>query len=174
MTMKLTSLLIFLGILSITDVLAISPEIESLVVRNFSSEEIVIEREFIDDSGNVHSNFMWMQNIEGIDVIIKDYLSIVNRSKLPPYTSLTIVEYFPSAPIEELDEMYERLAETPFITKMNYIFKTLSIKFSENEEYINLNALKDVTIKRRVSSGETTFILDIFDINLIGRPGSEW
>ena len=60
------------------------------------------------------------------------------------------------------------------MVKMRGIFKKFDIIFVDNLTKITLEDLNNVIIKKLVLSGETSYILEIFDYQLIGKPAFEW
>ncbi len=90
----------FLFIASTT--FAMSPRIEVFSVNNYSSKEVVINVEFWEGESEEIHNYMWTQEISGMRITIRDFMSVVHRNVIPPYGNLDIIQYFPRAPLEEL------------------------------------------------------------------------
>lgn len=173
--MKIKPLILFSMIFIMSNsVSAFSPKIESFEIRNYSNRNIVISREFWEDVSGAENNYMWTQTINGLNLMIKDFMAIVNRNIVPPNGNLTIIEYFPSVSPSQSAAMYTRMNNTPLMVKMESIFKSLTISEEDGNTVITIDTLGDQIIKKMELSGETAYILEIFDYDLEGKPGSEW
>ncbi len=154
------------------NIFAMSPKIESFAIYNYSSNEVVINVEFWEGEGmrEAQYSYSWLQNVCGIDLVIKDFLSVVHRNVLRPYDDyLTIIQYFPGLPLGERASAYLKIDNTPFMEKMRAIFKKLEIVCNEGEYIITLENLEDQIIKKLgvVGDGEVSYVLEIFDYDLV-------
>jgi hypothetical protein len=143
------------------------------MIRNYSSGNVIINREFWEGPGsNIESDTAWHQTIYNIPLSIRDMLSVVRTNIVRSNQSLSIINYFPLGPIGQRD--YDGMHALPFMDKMRAIFKNLEIISNNGERIITLDNLGDIVIKRMVITGGVWYMLEIFDYDLIGRPGSEW
>lgn len=172
--MKKLPILLIVSFAMINPAYSFSPKIESFVIRNYSSKSVVVNREFWEGISSAEQNYMWEQKVGSINLMIKDFISIVNRNVVRPNSSLVIIEYFPSVPIKESAAMYSRMNDMPLMDKIKAIFKSLTISTDDGKKIVTLDILGDQIIKKMVLSGETAYILEIFDYDLVGRPASEW
>jgi len=143
---------------------------EKVEIRNYSSKNVVVNWEFrggpSDQSG---LKYLWEQTVCGIRMAIKDVLSGFNANIIRPNQKKVIVEYFPDW------WNYDKLDALPFMDKMNSIFKKLEIVCNDGEIIIKLENLGERVIKKDGAADRaTTYILEIFDYDLIGKPASEW
>jgi len=145
---------------------AFSPKTESFVIRNYSSKNVVINREFWsesnDESASYHEQKIDNVKLEITDMMVHDRLPYVLR----PNRSLELIRYFP-AYLE-----YEKMEAIPFMYKMKSIFKKLEIICDDGKTVITLENLDERIIKK--SEGLTEYILEIFDYDLVGKPAKEW
>ena len=147
-----------------------SPRMESLQLRNYSSKNVVVNIEFWEGTGNIDSSFAWHQTVFDIPLSITD---MVRRNNVwQPNQSFSIIRYYPLGP--QLNERFDRMVSLPFMDKMRAIFKNLEINFNNGERIITLENLDEIIIKKNVSSGGVSYIIEIFDYDLEGRPASEW
>ena len=77
--------------------------------------------------------------------------------------SLVLIEYYPTSWFIESKKYYEEMNKIPFLTKINAIFKFLNIKSMDGKIDIFLDDLENMDIKKLVLSGETAYILEIFN-----------
>jgi hypothetical protein len=158
-TKKFLFLLIFLSFNNIA-VFSFSPKREAFIVWNYSSKNVVVEREFLESMGGIQEfNYMWEQNIFGMTLSISDMLEVVNTNVIKPNQYLVIINYFPLGP--QLDEKYNILNRLPFAEKMKGIFTRLNIIFNDGAQIITLDDLNNVTIKQL----DRSYVLEIFENN---------
>jgi len=144
-----------------------SPRMESLQLRNYSSKNVVVNIEFWEGTGNLNSDFVLYQTVFDIPLSITD---MVRRNNIwQPNQSYSIIRYYPLGP-----QLFDRMVSLPFMDKMRAIFKNLEINFNNGERIITLENLDETIIKKIVSSGGVTYIIEIFDYDLEGRLASEW
>jgi len=132
----LLSLMLFIGSMAFS----LTPERESLEVRNRSSQTLIISREF----NNTHKNSnletrRWEQNICGLVLTVTDILLGMNEYKLFPGEELIVIYYDPVTP---------RLEAIPFMDKMRNIFKSLRIATEDGKTVITLDNLEQYVRKQ--------------------------
>ena len=90
----------------------LSPNRESFRINNFSSKNVVVNTEFWEEAGGVPEfNYMWEQNVCGLELIIDDILSAYRTNIIRPGESRTIVGYFPNV----FDQrVYDQMFNLPF------------------------------------------------------------
>jgi len=165
-------LLLFILLLFSNVLFAFSPKREGLMIRNYSSKNVIINREFWEDPGTkLDSDNAWQQTVFDMPLIITDLLALFNSTIVRPNRELEIIRYYPLGP--QLVEKHEKLEALPFMDKMRAIFKTLEINCNDGKKIITLDNLGEVVIKKWVG-GEIWYFIEIFDYDLIGKPASEW
>ncbi len=175
-------LLIFVLLMIGSTVFAISPKIESFAVYNYSSNEVIINVEFWEGEGmrEAQYSYSWLQNVCGMDLVIKDFLSAAHRNVLRPKNdTLNIIQYFPGVPLNESASAYSKMDNIPFMEKMRAIFKKLEIVCEATlhtaRRVITLDNLEDHVVKKMILGGGTAcYILEIFDYDFEGKRASEW
>jgi len=158
--------LLFIG----TTLFAMTPKKERIEIRNYSSKNVVVNWEYREIiSGRPESNYSWDQTVCGIGLVIRDLLSRPNFNIIRPTQNIVIVEYFPDW------WNYDKMDALPFMEKMNSIFKKLEIICNDGKNIITLENLGEKIIKKDRPAGEAaTYILEIFDYDLVWRSASEW
>jgi hypothetical protein len=170
-------ILLFIILFFVFEVFAISPITESIVIRNFSSKTVIITRDYQDDPSKIFfvpESRSWSQDIHGINLTFRDLDIGRPEIRVLPNQVRTILEYYPWAPIDLRELLFLQVSQIPFMEKMNSIFKYLRIATEDNSKIITLENLGDQIIKKNITPGGISFIIEIFDYDLIGRPGSEW
>jgi hypothetical protein len=152
-----------------------SPLTEGFLIINYSSKDVIINREFWEGPGSnlPDSKYGWHQTINDVTLSIRDTLSIIDHSAylkqpyvLRPKRELEIITYYP------MMLKYKEMEALPFMYKMKSIFKNLEIICNDGKTIITLENLGERIIKKR--EGMTEFILEIFDYDIVGKPASEW
>jgi hypothetical protein len=167
-------LLIFLLLTSGGSVFAMSPIEEAFVIRNYSSKVIIINVEYSDDPGKrFYDESSWQQNVNGINLTFYSHLSKASEFRLRPYQVITILSYYPMGNTDG-HGAYTRLDRIPFLGKMKSVYKSLRIATEDGEKVITLENLGEQIIKKNVGSGGIAYYLEIFNYDLVGKPGSEW
>lgn len=162
-----------------------APREENIIIRNYSSKTVIITREFIVDVSD--EKISWQQDIsdDKYDLFMYVTVPMTNERRLLPNKQETIISYRPWAtasfsfdgqPYEFHEYMWKRFNQIPFIEKMNNIFKSLKITTEDGSKVITLENLKDQIIKKHVPPAGigATYIIEIFEYDLEGRPASEW
>ena len=142
------------------NVFSFSPKREAFIVWNYSKNNIVVEREFVNAGVGIRNfNYMWEHTAFGMTLSITDMIEVVNTNIIGPNQYLAIISYFPLGP--QLPEKYNRLYALPFIDKMNAIFRSLNIRFDDGRSIVNLGNLGNIAIRKWGRS----YILEVYDSN---------
>lgn len=150
-------------------VYSFSPKIESFQVINYSKKSLIVSIELWGGIGIPKKNYIVESEINGIELMITDNISIINTDRITPGRRIDIVRYFPV-----YNEEYEEMRKIPFMEKMRGIFKRFEIIFDDSSMQITLEDLNNIIVKKQVLAGETSYILEIFDYQLVGKPALNW
>jgi hypothetical protein len=159
-----------------------SPIKEAFLVRNYSSQTVIITVEYNDDPDKFFyppgAFLSWRQNLSIYDInlaIAAHHSADESEFRVRPNQIRTIIDYYPIGNIDG-NEAYTRLDQIPFMDKMRGIYKSLIIATEDGQKVITLENLGEQIIKKTIGpSGEVSYHLEIFDYDLgIGRPASEW
>ena len=173
--MKKTILLMIIFVSGL-NAFAFSPIKEYFLVRNYSSKTVIITREYKDDPTKIFyapETRSWRQYIEGVNLTFQDLDLGKSEIRILPNKTLTFLDYYPMGNIDG-DEAYSRLDKIPFMEKMKSIFETLTIATEDGKKVITLENLGDQIIKKNVAPGGTSYHLEIFDYDFVGKPASDW
>ena len=157
----------------------LSPRIESLMVRNYSSQNVIVEAEFNAGVAVDEKNYFLQQPIRDITMYVQDWMRMTGGSNnwnvIKPgrysYLHACSVRFSPLG----TENLYEKMLAFPFMEKMMAIYKKLTIYKEDDSFVITLDTLGQQIIKREVLRGETVYFIEIFDYdNLEAKPASEW
>lgn len=170
-----TKILFLIFFLMVSVTFAAPQREESIVIRNCSSQNIILAKEYQDDPSKVFSALEtgnWTQIVHGEKLSITDFFINENDIILRPNQILTILYYLPFGDIER----YERLARIPFMDIMRGIYKTFKIVTDDGRDVINLENLDELVIKKNIPPDGigVEYIIKIFDCDLEGRPALKW
>ena len=140
-----------------------SPKIESFSISNNSNKELIVYYEFWEENINKESSYSWIQKVDGLELRVRDRLSLSANNIVKANKSRVIIQYYPNSSLIESKKYYEEMNKIPFLTKINAIFKFLNIKSMDGKIDIFLDDLENMDIKKLVLSGETAYILEIFN-----------
>ena len=150
-------------------VFPVSPREESFRIWNYSSKNVVVEREFYeDDIVRLEIGYAFQQNVNGITLSIQDMLEPAKTNAVLPQRTRTIIYYYPFG--SPLDMRVKKMYELPFMDKMRAIFKELKNICNDGKDIITLDNLGERIIKKWGDA----YILEIFDYDLVGKPAAEW
>jgi len=148
---------------------------ETIFIRNYSSQNIIITREYQDEPSKIFSASEarnWIQIVHGINLTITDIH--INRSEIVvrPNQMITILSYVPFGSID----IFERLAQIPFLNIMRGIYKSFKIITDDGRTIIDLENIEEQNIRKNVPHDGIgiEYIIEIFDYDIEGRPASEW
>ena len=151
-------IVVFLLFLS-NNIYSMSPRREYLVLRNYSSYNVIVNIEFWYGPGsNIESSVAWHQNILDMTISIRDMLSVVDSNVIQTNESKQIIGYYPLGP--QLEDKYIKLFSLPFMDKMKVIFKVFEVILND-ETIINLNNIEEWVIQE----WEGVYVLEIYDVN---------
>jgi len=170
------SILVIILLLSELNVFAFSPIKEYFLIRNYSSKIIIITREYKDDPTKVFylpETKSWRQYIKGVNLTFRDLDLEKTEIRILPYKTVTILDYYPMGNTDG-EDAYSKLNQISFMEKMKSIFETLKISTEDGKKVITLDNLGDQIIKKNVAPGGTSYHLEIFDYDFVGKPASEW
>jgi hypothetical protein len=150
---------------------ATSPILESIIVRNYSRQAVIITTEFFSDTtGTQH---YWNQDLSGsiYDLTLTvSYAFWANGFILVPNAALDIIDYYPWSTAsfsfdgpawERSSRVWERFNQIPFIEKANNIFKSLRIATEDGNTVITLENLEEF-----VRRENTNYFIEIFDYDI--------
>jgi len=153
---------------------ATSPRVESIIIRNYSSKTVVITREYSDDPSkifNAPETRSWTQNIQGINLSIRDLYLERSEISVKPNQEMTILRYEPFGSLDR----WVRLDQIPFLEKVKSIYKLLRISTQDESKIITLENLGEQIIKKQMPADGigALYIIEIFDYDIVGKPASE-
>jgi hypothetical protein len=157
-------LMIFLFFASVA--VSANPIPESIIVRNFTSQDIIITREYRDDPTKefyVPETRSWSQRINGFYIDFSDLFLEINEIRVQPNRETFILSM-----VVYTIESRERLAQIPFMDIMRNVYQTLRIATEDGSKVITLENLGEQTIKRLIRPDglpSSTYIIEIFDNN---------
>jgi hypothetical protein len=129
---------------------------ESIQIRNWSSKDITISKEFKTSNTDIH----WVQTINDIDLRVDN---ILHNRVLAPNKFFNILSYSPSYREGLFSENYKKLDDIPIMEKINNILKTLIITDTNGNILLTLGGLKAENIRKDISNGQNYYIIDIYD-----------
>lgn len=171
--MKIKYLLFIIILTAVFKTYSLSPRVESFSIVNNSSINISIDREFREGLPTSKTNYMWIQKVDDTNIVIKDFISIVNKNIIHPGEDLCVIEYFPSTSIEDSDIMYTKIDDIPFINKINAIFKSFILLGEDGKVLLTLEDLYEKSIKKKIFAGETAYTIEIFDFDFTKKYESK-
>ena len=172
--MKYKILLIYLFLMTLNNVVAMSRIIEAFTINNYSSKDVIISVEFWEEETAKNQNYGWTQTINDRMLSISFRLfnsqgeKITQEYRLLPKRGGDIIEYYP------LGSLFSVLDEIPFMDKIKSIFKKLEIVCDDGKRIITIDNLGERIIKKNAIGGGNFYYLEIFDYDLEGKLASEW
>jgi hypothetical protein len=142
---------------------SISPKKEYFQIRNYSNREIIINLEFV----NSNSDISWIQEIEGIDIVVTNHL--YNGNNIIKIKSIAeILSYYPINKNYETQpgliySYYDKLDKIEFMDKIKAIIGSFSVREINGNNIINnIDSLDNCRIKKIVDRN-IFYILEIYD-----------
>jgi len=168
-------ILLFIILIFVSEAFALSPRRENIIIRNYSSQFVIVTKEYNGDPSkifNAPETRSWRQNIFGVNLSISDLHLERSEIRVRPNQEITILRYEPFGSIDR----WERLAQIPFMDKVRSMYQTLRIATEDGSKVITLENLGEQIIKKHVPDDGIgpSYIIEIFDYDLASRPASEW
>jgi hypothetical protein len=135
---------------------ALTPNTESLQIRNHTTKCIKIKKEFKINTPDRR----WLQTIDGIELQVQN---IPHNCILPPSEFFNILSYYPYYELGFFSEYYEKLDDIPILDKVNAILNVLLITDIDGNVLLDLDNLREENIRKDISNKQNYYIIDIYD-----------
>ena len=154
--LKKSRIFIILILFCIGALFALTPNTESIQIRNHTAKYIRIIKKFKVNTPDRR----WLQTIDGIELQVQN---IMHNCILPPNEFFNILSYYPYYELGIFSEYYKKLDEIPILDKVNAILNVLIITDTDGNVLLELDNLREKDIRRVISNKQNYYIIDIYD-----------
>ena len=162
-------IIVFMLFIVSLNAFSFSPLKEKIIIRNFSSKDLLLIREYRNDPDKkfyAEETKSWRQIIHGLDVDFTDILLERREIRIRPNQEIVILNYEPIGP-----DRWLRLSQISFLDKITVIYQFFTIEYN-GYSIITLENFNDQLLKIYATNNLIGIwnIIEIFDIDLIEVP----
>lgn len=137
-----------------------------LYIDNYTQNILFIEYELINGDSEEERNYFWKKEISEQLITILDSLYNKSIKKILPNERRSIVEYYPTGRLADLDEKFGKIRQIPLMTLVKNTFKDFIIYSEDKNIVITLDSLEEENIVKDDYGKGVTYILKINEQNV--------